>query len=343
MNSLHQRFLIVLLLTGLVGTFVFAGNPKRIGTAGAEELVIPVGSRGMAFGGADIAGTSGADALYWNPAGLARSSSGVETIFSQMSYIADIGVSYGAINVNAGDLGYMGFGIKSLSFGDIPNTTEDFPDGTGQHFSPSFVVGGLSFARMLNDHVSIGVVFNIISEKIMSTSATGFAVNAGVQYSGLGIPGLKFGVVMKNIGPNMTYDGSNLYQTSKVADGLRDAQYYKVEAASFELPATMEIGLSYNQKLGEMNTISVATDFQNNNYQDDEYKFGAEYGYNNTVFLRGGYDISPKAEINSYIYDYSLGLGLNLDLGGFGFTFDYAYRHVKYFTSNNVITVGLLF
>ena len=343
MNSVLQRFLTVVLLAGLVATIAFAGNPKRVGTAGAQELVIPVGSRGMGLGGADIAGTSGTEALFWNPAGLARGTNGVEAMFSQMSYIADIGVSYGALNVNAGDLGYIGFGIKSLNIGDISNTTEDFPDGTGQHFSPTFVVAGFSYARMLNDHVAIGVLMNMISEKIMSTSSTGFALNAGVQYVGIGVPELKLGIVVKNIGPNMSYDGSNLYVTAQAQDGLRAAQYYKVEVASFELPTTMEIGLSYDKKIGEMNSVVLAANFENNNYLEDEYKFGAEYGYNNTVFLRGGYDISPKAPADSYIYDYSAGVGVNLDLGGFGFTFDYAYRHVKYFTSNNVVTVGLLF
>lgn len=343
MKRVLNRILINVLLTAMVGSVVFAGNPKRIGTAGAQELLLPVGARGMALSGSNAANTTGPEALYWNPAGLAHMTGGAEALFSQMSYIADIGVSYGAINVNAGSLGNVGFAIKSLSFGDIQNTTEDFPDGTGQTFSPTYLVGGISYAKMLNDRVAVGIVFNLVSEKIMSVSATGFAFDVGVQYSGLALPDLKLGIVVKNIGPNMAYDGSNLYRTATVGSALREAQYYKIEVASFELPTTMQIGLSYDLKPMESQRATLSAVFQNNNYQDDEYRFGAEYAYDETLFLRGGYAISPKAPADSYLYDYTFGAGVNLDLGGVGFSFDYAYRHVQWFTANNVVTVALKF
>ena len=119
----------VILLCTIVFETSNAGNTKRIGTAGAQELLLPVGAKSVALNGANIADVSGAEAMFWNPGGLARGENGTEVLFSQMSYIADIGVSYGALNVNAGDIGYFGASIKSLSFGQIPRTTEDFPDG----------------------------------------------------------------------------------------------------------------------------------------------------------------------------------------------------------------------
>ncbi len=326
---------------------ILAGNSARIGTAGATELLIPVGAKGLSLGGANVALASGVDAIFWNPAGMTKmSNSSVETMFSQMNYIADIGVSYGAVNIVAGDFGNIGFSIKSLSFGDISRTTEDFPDGTGEIFSPSYIHGGVSYSKMLNDHVSIGATLNLISEKIMSVSANGFGINAGVQYHGLGIPELMLGIVAKNIGPNMKFDGSNLYRNAYAPDALRPQQYYKVEAASFELPTTMEIGLAYEKKFDEQNRVMIAANFQNNNYQEDEYKFGGEYSYNNMVFVRGGYNLSPDVEKSTdYLYDYTFGVGLNLDLSGTVVMFDYAYRNVTRtgFSANNVVTVTLGF
>ena len=343
MNRIFKNIVGIVLLFASVVYVAQAGNPKRTGTAGAQELLIPVGAKSLALGGANIANITGADAMYWNPAGLARTEAGTEVLFSQMNYIADIGVSYGAVNINAGDIGFFGFSVKSLGFGEIPRTTEDFPDGTGELFSPTFVVGSASYSKLLNDRVSVGVVFNLISEKIMSTSSTGMGIDLGVMYHGLVWSGLNLGIVVKNIGPNMSFDGSNLYRTADVATALRDAQFYKVETESFELPTDMEIGLSYTHKLSDLNVVTISSDFQNNNYLQDEYKFSGEYGYDNMIFLRGGYVISPKTEADAYIYDYSFGAGVNFDLGGVGFRFDYAFRNVKYFQANNVIAVSLAF
>jgi hypothetical protein len=141
----------------------------------------------------------------------------------------------------------------------------------------------------------------------------------------------------------MKFDGSNLMRTADVTSADRAAQLYKVETAEFDLPSTIEIGLAYERKLNDMNTFSVMTNFQNNNYQGDEYKFGAEYAFNNLIFIRGGYLSSPNAAGDEYLYDYTFGVGVNYDLGGILASVDYAYRHLKFMDANNVITVRLGF
>ena len=342
MEKIRKQSLLIFACLLFISAVTMAGNKNRQGTAGAQELLIPVGARGLSLGSSAIANASGIDAIYWNPAGVVRTESSVEAMFSQMQYIADIGVSYGALNVNAGSFGHLAFTIKSLSFGNIPRTTEDYPDGTGETFSPTFVTTGITYGKLLNDRISVGVTFNLIAEQIMSTSATGMGINAGVQYNGLAIPELKLGVVVKNIGPNMTYDGSNLYRFGTI-EADRDAQYYKVEPASFELPTTMEIGLAYEKKFGEQHNIALSTTFQNNNYSTDEYKFGGEYGYNNLLFIRGGYNINPEADKDAQLFDYTFGFGLHFDLSGTIVAFDYAYRHTQFFDANSVVTVSLGF
>ena len=136
-----------------------------------------------------------------------------------MSYLADIGVDYGAVGVTFPSVGTFAASFKSLAFGNIPVTTEDNPDGTGSTYSPTFMVGGLTYSRVLSDRISVGATFNFINETIMSTSAAGFAFDAGVEYNGLLVPELKLGVAIKNLGPNMTFTGSNLLrQGSTVGD-----------------------------------------------------------------------------------------------------------------------------
>ena len=82
-----RNLVIFVLLAGLVleitNTIAYAGSRKRRGTSGANELLIPVGSAATALGGANQALVYGVDAIYWNPAGIARSSANSEMMFSR--------------------------------------------------------------------------------------------------------------------------------------------------------------------------------------------------------------------------------------------------------------------
>ena len=62
-----------------------AGAGMRNGTAGASQLLIPQGAAYLTGGGA-VANATGIGAAYWNPAGVARASSNLETSFSNRSY-----------------------------------------------------------------------------------------------------------------------------------------------------------------------------------------------------------------------------------------------------------------
>jgi hypothetical protein len=342
-NATRSVVCLVLLL-GILSMTGFASNKDRIGTAGAQELLIPVGARGTALGYSSGLFLKGADAIYWNPAGLSRMTRGVEAMFSQMSYIADINVSYGAIGIHAGDFGDLGFTLKSLAFGDIPVTTVDYPDGTGERYSPTYLTFGITYARLLTDRISVGVTANLVSEKILSMSASGLAFDIGIQYQNLGIQGLMLSVGVKSIGPNMRFGGSNAYINATPEEGNRGQTPYVIEMASFEMPTCLEIGLGYSPKLDEKNYLAVGGAFRNNNYLDDELNFGAEYSYMSTFFVRGGYTFAPQVSKDitgetSYLYDWTIGAGVHYEVGGVMLGFDYAYRNVKYFSGNNVFTL----
>jgi hypothetical protein len=338
----------LVLLVAVVGA-VEAANKNRIGTAGAQELLVPVGARGIAIGPSSMVFAPGAEGIYWNPAGLSRMTRGVEAMASWMSYIADINVSYGAIGIEAGDFGHVGFTLKNVGFGDIPVTTEDFPDGTGEMFSPTYLTIGVTYSKLLTDRISVGLTGNIVSERIQGLSATGFALNIGLQYFNLGVNGLNLGVAVKNVGPSMQFDGSDLLVKGTASDATtRGEQFYQVVSAAFEMPSSMEIGLSYKLPFDEANNLQLGGVFRNNNYQEDEWNLGGEYVFNNLLFLRGGYTFSPQTDNDptgerGYIYDYTVGAGVQSDVGGMLIGFDYAYRHAKYFDGNHVITVLLGF
>jgi hypothetical protein len=339
---------VCLVLVVSVAVMSDAANKSRIGTAGAQELLIPVGARGIAIGGSAMVFSSGVEAIYWNPAGLGRMTGGVEAMISHMSYFADINVIYAGIGVKVGDFGTLGFTIKSLSFGDIPVTTVTFPDGTGEQYSPTYLTLGVTYGKAITDRIAVGATVNVISERILNMSASGTSFNFGIQYQNLGLQGLNLGVAVKNIGAGLKFTGTNLLVAATTATGSRGQQSYSIEAVTNELPSSLEIGLAYTHKFDEKNGALIGGLFKNNNYQDDEYNLGGEYNFNNLFFVRGGYTFAPQADKDltgerGYIYDYTLGAGIHYNVGDLDLSFDYAYRHMKFFDANNVISIRLGF
>jgi hypothetical protein len=343
MKNISRLLIIVFAL--LLALDVYAGGGNRTGTGGAAQLLIPVGPRGIAMGESNVATSYGVESLFWNPAGVARMNSSTSVMFSHMSYIADIGVEYGAVSANFEGFGVLSLSVKSLSIGNILVTTTLDPDGLGGAlFSPQMITAGVSYSRELTERIAIGVTANLVTETLDQASATGFAFNVGVIYQDLGdITGLSMGVVMKNIGPQMQYGGPGLLTLADVQDFSRPPQYYRIDAAKFELPSSFEIGVGYKTVLDDMNSIQLSGDFQNNNFSGDEYKVGAEYGYNNMFFARLGYQTAPNVEKADYLYGLTAGAGLNVNLGGIGIKIDYAYRDTQYFDGNHIFALTLGF
>jgi len=345
-EQIMKRILSILLLLFGAVTFqhLYASGGNRTGSGGAAELLIPTGARDLAMGGATISTTSGIDALFWNPAGIANAKSSVNMMFSHMSYIADIGVSYGAVSANFEGIGTFALSIKSLSIGEMLVTTTLDPDGTGQTYSPQFFIAGATFAKQLSDKISVGITANLVSERIADVNTSGTSFNIGVMYANLAsINGLSLGVAVKNIGPQLKFEGPGLYQQGTVSNQNRPANFMGLEAASFELPSTFEFGLGYRYAMEGNSSIQIAGTFQNNNFSGDEYKSGLEYGYNNNFFARVGYSASPSNQDPNYIYGFTAGAGIAYPMEGVDIAFDYAYRAVKYFDGNHTISIKLGF
>ncbi len=342
MKKIYLKLFMIVLLTA---SAVLASGGVRNGTGAASQLLIPVGARGIAMSGSTLAGSTGLEALYWNPANLSVGG-GTSVMFSQMSHIADIGVTYFGVSTSVEGFGTLALTLKTLAVGDIDVTTVDNPDGNGQSFTPSFMTLGLSFSKMLSDRISVGFTANYIREKLDLVSASVFGFNFGVSYRNLAnIDGLNLAFVLKNLGPQMRYDGSALYVAAS-APGLErndggSTSMYKREAMAFDLPSTLEIGLSYKYNINASNVLQLDGNYQNANYYGDEFRFGMEYGLNNMFFVRGGYTYMPDftEDTDFNIYGLTAGLGFKYDLGGTNLQLDYAFRDTKFFTAGHVISV----
>jgi len=335
------RTIVILAAICFLFNVSFAGRGDKTGTASAPELLIPVGARSIGLGTSSLAVVDGLEALYWNPAGMVRTTGTTDVLFSHMEYLADIGVDYLALSTSMGDLGRIGFSIKSISIGDIPVTTEDQPDGTGEIASPTFLVAGGAFARRITDRISFGFSANVIYEKMASVSTSGIAFTGGVQYTGLGgIDGLGVGVVLRNIGPSLTYGGTGLLHTAEIGDATRGQYTILVDAAPADLPSTIELGMAYSLDCSEDGHLVFTGTFENNNYSNDEYKIGTEYSFRQMLFVRGGYMFSASTDDQEYIYGPTAGIGVRAKINEMNIHVDYAYRAAKYFGGNSIFTVG---
>lgn len=343
----HKNFIGVVALIALVLflglTPVFAGDPARLGTAAGEQVLVPVGARSLAMGGSNIAYTSGLEALYWNPAGVAKMQSSAAGTFSTMQIFNDIDVNYLALGVKAGALGTIGFSLKVFDFGDIPITTnEDIDGATGATFSPTFLTGALTYARRLTDVIQVGATAKMITESVPRASASAFAFDVGIQYHNLGgIDGMSFGLAVKNIGSNMSYGGSAFLVTAAdQATGRND--FRERPTATHELPATVELGVGYLRNINEENSVQFNGNFENNNFGNDNFRFGVEYMYSDLFALRGGYLFTNNVDSEDQLYSFTLGVGLHYNVGGTDMTFDYAFRDSQYFDGNNLfsLTIG---
>jgi hypothetical protein len=325
-----------------------AGGLDRVGTAGAQELRIPVGASSIATGGSTVAVGGGLANMFYNPAALAATDES-QALVSYSTYLADSKLNYGAIATHLGSQGEIAFHAKVLNIGDITVTTEDASEGTGQILSPNFSVVGLTYARRMTDRVLLGVSGSFVNESVADVNASGFAVDLGVQYD-TGWRGLRFGFAMKNIGPNMRFDGPNLEQRIVLPgdDPAAQPHVVRLQSAEFEIPTYLQIGLAYDLPISESRHVGIYGAFQGNNFSTDEYRVGADVPVGEWLNLRAGFQgqvpLSAEDRQQDYLYSYSYGAGVNFKLGDRPFHFDWAGSHTgEFFDDNQQFSLGLSF
>ncbi|OGS51435.1 MAG: hypothetical protein A3J79_05495, partial [Elusimicrobia bacterium RIFOXYB2_FULL_62_6] len=188
----------------LAAALLAAGCPGAFaeGTAGGQFLRIGVGAQASALGetGATI---SGAQSLFYNPAGLAEVN-GTEFVFSQVKWIMDLNYSNLALAKSSGDNAY-GFAVNYLS---VPSIAKF--DKYGNDLSESYSVGDVAvtagFARRSDPRRTWGVNLKYISSKLESASASAVAADAGLKYDVRpGVFGLGF--ALQNLGTKLDYLG----------------------------------------------------------------------------------------------------------------------------------------
>ena len=340
-----KKHIIASIVIIVVSSFVLGQN-SRMGSASSTQLLVVPSAKHLSGGGAAATAT-GMDATFWNPAGLAMSENSVDAIFSNRQYFADIDNSFFGIATDIGDY-KMGVNVRTFNIGDINETTVFYPDGNGQVFTPNFSILGATLSRKLSDNTSVGLNANIIREGFGRVAATGVAYDLGVQYKGLlGREGLDVGFVLKNFGSPMKYDGEGLGVMASPVDGDRPIEYYKVDAASFDLPFVFDMGMSYN-----IAGADIGVTYTSNYYSTDELKLSVGYVLEGLGSVGFGMQSSGKSQEIEDADDWytnpadGVSFGASIDMSrfiGMNMSVDYSMLPMGDFGTNSVVALRVAF
>ncbi|MGD0710595.1 MAG: PorV/PorQ family protein [Bacteroidales bacterium] len=341
---------IIAIITLLSFYRMNAGNADRSGQAGAGELLIDPWARSSGWGGANTATDRGLESIYLNVAGTAFINK-TELIFSRTSWLKGSGVNINnfGLSQRVSKTGVLSFAVMSMSFGEIPITTVELPEGGVGTFSPNLMNISISYAKAFSNSIYGGVTFKIISESISDISAQGVAIDAGIQYVTGKNDNIKFGIALKNVGPTMKFTGDGLSLRTDVTT-MGNTNLFTVEqrSADFELPSLLNIGAAYDFIIDKNNKITAAGTFTSNSFTNDQYILGIEYSFKTYVMLRAGYDYEngiTKASTRTTAYTgpcagFTVEVPLNKEKKS-SFGIDYSYRATDPFQGTQSIGVRI--
>ena len=281
----------------------------KVGTSGAQFLKIGLGTRGAAMGGAFIATADDPSAAWWNPACLVRVP-GTQIQVTHTEWFESVRYEAGAVTREFPGIGTFAVQFGLLNSGEMDETTVEQPGGTGDTFTCTDMVAGLSFSRMLTDRFSAGVTLKYVREQWDDVSAGGIAVDLGTLYN-TGFRSLRIGMTIQHFGGELTPEGD---YTAYYSGGDSTDTYLP-----YSLPMTFRLGLAMDVLDRGPHFLTVAVDAAHPNDNLEQVGVGAEYWFNDLLALRGGYRINTDEE------GLTAGAGFHIPVGGQTINLDYAY------------------
>jgi hypothetical protein len=365
MRNIYRTLLAVSVLTIVVALMSFpvkAGNKDRSGQAAAVFLLINPWASTNGWGSAGISHTKGIEATFSNVAGMAFTRKTeiayTNTIYMQQSntMINSLGVVQNLGETRGGaERGNIGLSVMVMTLGKIPITTVAQPEGGLGHFSFTMMNLSLSYARSFSQAVHAGISFNLNNQSAPDVRATGFTINAGIQYVTGRNDQFQIGVTLRNIGLPIHFQGDGM-STRTSLPGNTFVSSLLVGTEEAEMPSLLALGTSYDFLFGDRtktesvekirirrenakHRITVAGAFIANAYSRDQVVLGVEYSLLDYFQLRTGYTIEggmfdENAVPASNFTGPSVGTSILIPLKKGGkspsrFAIDYSYRFTK--------------
>jgi hypothetical protein len=268
---------------------------------GAPDLLFPIGARATAMGQAFVT-EQGSEAIWWNPAGLARLTKPEFALDEFKTYQIENGIAASLI-FPAGAAGVFGFGARLFDFGttqvvDINNQ----PEGIAALRSTVFQA---SYAATLGPRVNAGITFRVYNlgvdcggicpASLATQSFKTGSFDAGLQYRSSATSPLEFGVLLRNVGPSLQI------HDQPQADGL---------------PTRIHVGVVYKPTSPSwdpaLHVRTIVELVSSSGFSTRELHAGGEVSYlsgKTTLLLRAGWMVQQTTDQESSSTP-SIGLGL---------------------------------
>ncbi|MDI6401849.1 PorV/PorQ family protein [Balneolaceae bacterium ANBcel3] len=293
---------------------------SRSGTSGFQFAKIGVDARSAGMAYSNIADATDASSLFWNPA-LASQMNSHQFLLGHTSYFADISLNYGAYVHRFGNMA-LGGSLTYLDSGDMEETTEFHPYGTGRTFRSIHMAAGLTFSQQLTNLFSYGLTLKYLHESIEEVSTHTAVLDIGFFYR-VGNTGLRFAVGVNNFG----FDASPGGETRRIpgpheGDRETDEDGYIVYRDFEEIspPTTFTIGAAYDVYQTEWMNVLLTGQIINPNDNAERLSLGTEFQFMNQFFARGGYEFGVDE-----IYLPNFGVGVKLPVRSYSMELDYGF------------------
>jgi hypothetical protein len=261
LNKIKISALSIILTLIFVNFSLSQSGPGR--STGLAFLKLGIGGRASALGEAYAAVADEATATYWNPAGLTFVNR-PQLAFTHTEWIQDITSDFLAFVFPAFG-GAIGFSFNSNNVGGIERRVipSDEPLGSVEAHDIAF---GVSYGRAFNSSLSGGITVKYLYEKIFIESASGLALDFGVNFQPFE-NNMRFALVAQNIG-----------------------SMGKLREESIDLPKTIRVGVAYLVEVEALGgAILFAADGVRVSETDFRGNFGAEFQLKQVLAFRFGY------------------------------------------------------
>lgn len=331
---------ILMVAAVIMLTVSASSQTQKTGTTAAQVLKFNVGPRAIGMGGAFTAVSNDITAMYWNPGGTANINFN-EAFFNHTSLYADVRHDFAAIASNLSDIGTIGAFVSVLSMDEMVVRTEEAPEGTGEFFNAGAIVIGVNFSRFLTEQFAIGANFKYINESIWHMSATGFAVDIGTIYKLPILNEFRIAASISNFGTKMQLSGRDVTTIIPSGAGGQNLINTNIELDHFDLPLLFRFGLSADVIREGASKLTTSVDAIHPNDHTEYINAGAEYSWNEIVYVRAGYNSLFEKDTEKGL---TLGFGLHYRIIDMvKVKLDYAYQDFGRLKDVHYFSVGVNF
>jgi hypothetical protein len=327
-----KKYILLLTLVIVFPSILSAEIFAKTGTAGLQFLKIGVDARAIGMGEAYVAVTDDISSVYWNPAGLALKPQN-QIFLSHTEWVAGIKYEYVAIS-KVMSFGTMAFSGALLHMDQMDVTTEEAFGPTGETFTCSDILAGVTYSNAFTDKFSFGLTGKYLRQNLDEHSVNGVSMDLGSIYN-TGWKNLTIGMALRNFGPDLKYeldnDGDGLIDEDPFdlldndGDGLIDEDGPEI---AFQIPMNFSLAVSVDLYNNNNQRLIASAQLDNCVDRRETYNAGLEYKIG-TFKIRSGYQFGFEDS-----YSYSFGFGWTLPTSFAVIDLDYSYSDFGYLTES---------